>query len=87
MDSATWAWGGVDKRGRLVRSPQAGQGPGSSLLPAVKVRFQQVFLGFQKLPPAAATWLWLMGGPSLPHPRSHEDGAPAGQPRPHGQPA
>ena len=69
MDSAMWAWGGVDKReAGEVTHKQVPRGPGNSLLPAVKVRFQQVFLSFQKLPPAAATWLWLTGGPLCPTP-------------------
>lgn len=82
MDSAMWAWGGVDKReAGEVTHKQVPRGPGNSLLPAVKVRFQQVFLSFQKLPPAAATWLWLTGGPLCPTPgarrMAHLLGSPA----------
>ena len=82
-----WAWGRVDEReAGEVTHKQVLKGPGNRLLPRVKVGFQQVFWGFQKLPAAAAAWLWLTEILSV-HPRSHEDGTPAGQPGLHGQPA
>lgn len=85
MDSATGMGVGWI-RGRLVRSPQAGpEGPGNSL-PVSRLDFSSRFSGLPEASPAAATWLWLMGALSAP-PQSHEDGAPAGQPGLHGQPA
>ena len=67
MVSSVWAWGGVDEReAGEVTHKQVPKEPGHRLLPTVKVGIQQVFWGFRKLPPAAATQLWLMGGPLCP---------------------